>query len=402
MIILGILLCPVSIIGIYKLNDFTTKNKFLYRLLMYGVSLLYLLVCLFTNIEPFDFETISTSDYFVKAALVFIFSPVLWIDLYYICSKIIRKHRVKKNSKLRTKEQYVYYRDDLNKISPSMIMFTSKFDIDFKSVVSSVILKLKLTGYIKEKGSKWEIINKDTDELLESEKMILRSLKTKTLDEKEYYNVVKDECINKHYVKRNKNKALKIIKIILCILIPIMMIKSSMKFDRYVFDNYQTYVYDGVRYYKIQEYDGDIHYGKTKDSDNYHHGYIYENGKKTYFYDKAYLRVDRYQYEEVRIPTLYHVLDVAYVFISVLSPFVFLFVIIIELKYFNKEYRRTTKGNQILNEAYGLKNYLKDFTLMSKRKESELILYEYYLIYSTLLDVNPKLRNELIKKYYNL
>jgi len=68
-------------------------------------------------------------------------------------------------------------------------------------------------------------------------------------------------------------------------------------------------------------------------------------------------------------------------------------------KIFNKNYIRTFKGNELLSKAYALKNYLKDFSIIDKRSYKELILWEYYLIYAVILDVNVNIQNELIEKY---
>lgn len=74
-------------------------------------------------------------------------------------------------------------------------------------------------------------------------------------------------------------------------------------------------------------------------------------------------------------------------------------MVIEQIIYFNKSYIRTIKGNELLNKAYALKNYLKDYSLIKNRTEEELILWEYYLVYAVILDVNVKIEDEIIKKY---
>ena len=61
--------------------------------------------------------------------------------------------------------------------------------------------------------------------------------------------------------------------------------------------------------------------------------------------------------------------------------------------------KRTIKGKELLTKAYALKNFLKDFSIIDKRTNDELILWEYYLIYSVVLGVNNKIENEIIEKY---
>ena len=67
--------------------------------------------------------------------------------MYILCSI-----KVRKNAIIKKDEEYIYYRGDLDKVSPSMIMFTSTFEVDMKKSISATILKLKLMDYIKEKN----------------------------------------------------------------------------------------------------------------------------------------------------------------------------------------------------------------------------------------------------------
>ena len=42
---------------------------------------------------------------------------------------------------------------------------------------------------------------------------------------------------------------------------------------------------------------------------------------------------------------------------------------------------------------------LKDYSLIKDKTEDELILWEYYLIYAVALDVNVKIKDQIIEKY---
>ena len=55
----------------------------------------------------------------------------------------------------------------------------------------------------------------------------------------------------------------------------------------------------------------------------------------------------------------------------------------------------------MINKAYALKNYLKDYSLIKDKTEEELILWEYYLIYAVILDVNAQINDNIIEKYVN-
>lgn len=44
---------------------------------------------------------------------------------------------------------------------------------------------------------------------------------------------------------------------------------------------------------------------------------------------------------------------------------------------------------------------MKDYSLIKDRTEEELVLWEYYLIYAVILDVNVKIEDKIIEKYLN-
>ena len=399
---LGLFLIPVSVWLIYNLKKFniTKKNKRKYYLYLFLESFLYLVLCFVLNMEPFKFDDIyRAGDYIIYSLVILIFTPFMWINLIYIFSRFFKSLRINKKFKIKSNKEYIYYRDDLNKISPSLVMFVSNLELDVRKSVSAVVLKLKLTGHIKEEKGKIVKTNKSKDELLESEKLVLNSVNFKDLNEKEYIKLVEKETINNHFIRKNHgNRLVKLIKIVLIIAAPILLIYGSMEFDTYVFDNYKTYVYDGKRYVSVKEDGeiGDIHYGKIDNINDYYHGKV--NGKV--FYDKALIRADKYDNSYVLKVELFQLIDVLYMVASIISVFAFLYLLAREIIFFNKGYIRTSKGTDLLNKTHGLKNYLKDFSVINKRTENELILWEYYLIYAVILGVNEKIDDSVVEKYF--
>ena len=404
MLVIGLILIPVSILIIMGLNSFNIKKstKKLLNILLIGISILYIAIAVTANIEPFNFEITRGSDYLISLVLVIMFMPFLWINMYYYCSKLLFKRmRIRRNAKIKSDKQYKYYRDDLDKVSPSIVMFTSDMEIDLERCIAAVILKLKLNGYIKESDDELKYTEKKDDELLESEKLVLKSIKDKNIDEKLYMQLVEKEALNYKYIKKNnKGKILKLIKILITIIIPIILLKASMDFDEFVYDNYKTYIYDGKRYVSVEDGEiGDIHYGEIENIDDYYHGYIMEGNFKMTFYDKALIRVDKLGNSFVRKTVILQNVDAIICFISIIIASIMVFMVIEQIRYFNKSYIRTLKGNELVNKAHALKNYLKEYSLIKDRTQRELILWEYYLIYAVVLDVNVKIKNEIIEKY---
>lgn len=404
MIIFGVLLIPVVLGIIIKLNELRLKKitVILLNVLLLVISFMYIMLCFTLNIEPFDFNINNFTDYFIYSAVVFVFSPFLWIVLYYYCKKLFRITRVHKNAKIKSNKNYEYYRDDLDKISPSVLMFTETMEIDTKKSISSTILKLKLTGYIREVNNEFRCTDKKDNQLLETERMVLQSIKSNSFDEKSYKQLIEKETLDFKYIRKNNGgKFVKILKILATILMPIIIIISSMIFDKYVFEYYEIYILDNVRYLKInnEEELDKLYNNEIIDVDDYYHseGTIGERTEVFYSYDL--IRADKYEYSIVRKKAILDTLVPLSILISIIMVFVSIYMVIEQIIYFNKNYIRTTKGNELLNKAYALKNYLKDYSLIKNRTEEELILWEYYLVYAVILDVNVKIKDEIIEKY---
>lgn len=68
----------------------------------------------------------------------------------------------------------------------------------------------------------------------------------------------------------------------------------------------------------------------------------------------------------------------------------------------NNSYIRTNKGEVINERLEGLKNYLKDFSLMHERDENSLTLWENYLIYSVIFNQNTKIIKSICDKYIKI
>jgi Predicted membrane protein (DUF2207). len=404
MIFVGLFLMIFPLYILKNLNELnTSRRKRIFLDIFLGLlAFVYVIFCMVLKTAPFDFGNVLIDDILIYSAVIFTFSPFLWIVLYYFCRKLFRKIRVGKNMKLKSISEFTYYRDDLNKTSPSIIMFTSIMDVDIRKSITAVILKLKLTGHLIEQNDNLSCTNKNNNELLDSEKMILNSFKNELFDRKKYNNLVKKEALQYKYIKKNNNgKLFKVVKIIIIILTPIILISLSQKFDNYVYSKYPIYVIDGVRYLRIYDEKSidNLYYSEIKDINDYYYSdyEIEEEEKIGYYYDLV--KVDKLEYSIVRKRVVFSIVNQIFILLSVVSIFVAIFMIIEQLLYFNKDYLRTMKGNDLLNKTYALKNYLKEFSIIEDKTEKELILWEYYLIYGVILDVNVKIEDTLIDKY---
>ena len=148
----------------------------------------------------------------------------------------------------------------------------------------------------------------------------------------------------------------------------------------------------GIYIYLEKEKDIEQLYKEVKDENDYKHdGYI--------SYDYSKIRADKLEYGVVRKAFFLSIIvsfSLGFILVFVLIG---LYVIIEQIIHFNKNYTRTIKGKILLNKAYALKNYLSKYSLIKNRTEKELILWEYYLIYAVVLNVNVKIKDVIIEKY---
>lgn len=407
-IIIGLILIPVIMLIIKKTNLITTKKKdrIILNMILVLISIMYIICCLLIQVEPFDFQVtysleymFYTGDYVLYSGIIFMFTPFLWIVLIHFLRIIFRSIRVRKNASIKGEEEYIYYRGDLDKVSPSIIMFISKFEIDLRKCISATILKLKLTGYIEEKGVNYIYTNKDECDLLESEKMILNLIRYNNFDKNKYKKVIEEEALKSKYITKNHGRIIfRLIKIIIAICIPIIAFMFSVWLDQYTFENYHIWPRDdGHAYIQLQNQDEiEKLYEQVTDENDYYHSYSSDGGA-SYVYD--YIRADKLEYNVVRKAFFLNLLTAFIVGFICIFTLISLYIVIEQIVYINKNYRRTIKGKVLLNKAYALKNYLKDYSLIKNRKEEELILWEYYLIYAVILDVNVRIEDKIIEKY---
>lgn len=408
-LIIGLILIPLIIAIIYKANLITTKkkNKIILNIILILISIVYIIFCLAIRKEPFNFEDhysleymFYSGEYILNSGIIFMFTPFMWIILVYFLKMILRSIKVRKNAIIKRDEEYIYYRGDLDKVSPSMIMFTSTFEVDMKKSISATILKLKLMGYIKEKNDGYIYTNKDDFCLLESEKMVLDLIRFNNFDRTKYKRVIGQESLNNKYIVKNgRGIPFRIMKIIVAIFIPIIVVAISIKLDEYTYENYHIWPEDDGHCYIDLKNENEIKklYEEVKDQNDYYH---IQRSDESIDYNYSEIRADKLEYGVVRKTFLLTLLGTFIIGFIAIFVLVSSYIVFEQLIYINKNYRRTIKGKNLLNKAYALKNYLKKYSLIKDRTEQELVLWEYYLIYAVILDVNVKIEDKLIEKQF--
>lgn len=408
-LVIGLALIPAVYLLIHKANlvSIRKRKKVLFNVLLILIAFLYLIFCWIVRMEPFDFKDnysveymIYSGSYLLHSGIIFLMTPFMWMIVIHFLRGILRSIRLRKNAIIKRNDEFIYYRGDLDKVPPAVLVFTSKLEIDMRKSIAATILKLKLAAYIEEKDDYFICTSKDESELSGSEKMVLNLIRNHSFNKTLYRKTVEQETMNSKYLAKNRGGSFfRILKMVAAICIPIIVFVFSLWLDEYTNTNYKVWPEDdGYAYIRLNNDDEieDLYLNEIKNMDDYYHREMYD-GSLSYSYSK--IRADRPQYSVVRKALFLNISGT--LIVGFFEIFVLLggYLFVEQIRYFNKNYTRTIKGKVLLNKAYALKNYLKDYSLISERTEAELVLWEYYLIYAVALDVNEKLEDALIEKY---
>ena len=406
---IGLALIPIVCLLIHKANMVTTskKSRVGIDILLIFIAIGFIVFCGIVRMEPLVLEKhysyvymIYAGEYLLYSGFVVTFTPFIWIIIIYFINRLFRSIRVKKNAIIKRSEDFIYYRGDLDKVSPAVLMFVSTLDIDIRKSIAVTILKLKVEGYVSEQDGYLNIKNKDIGSLDESEKMVLNLLAHHTFDQFQYRKTIEKEALkNTRYLTKNRGGIFfRITKMFLAVSIPVMVFIFSVWLDGYTHDNYWVYPEDDGYVYIVLGQDEDIEdlHNEIEDVNDYYHREMYDG---SYDYNHGEIRADKLQYSVVRKALFFNILAVLLVGFFGVFILIGLYLVVLQICYINKNYTLTLKGKELLNKAYALKNYLKDYSLMKERTEEELVLWEYYLIYAVALDVNVDIEDSVIKKY---
>ena len=273
--------------------------------------------------------------------IIMIFTAMIIPLFFYIIGLFayyLTKKSIKRRYKKHKKFNIEYFRDDLKKLSPSYISYMYDFSIELDKDVAAHVLKLYIDKYIKYEGNKFVITNKNQDSLRESDKCLIEFIKNNFYDVtflNRYEALVKKELREDGYITEYISK------------------KDILSF----FSGFVTSLIGIMSIGVLQ------HYG---DPDN----------------------------------TFITVIKIILAIIFGCGLFGYPAVIVAKIVAFVKYGvgKRTKKGEELLEQIYGLKNFLKDFSIMKERRLEDVYLQEHYLVYAITLEVNTKVDDEILKK----
>lgn len=337
------------------------KKKFQYTK---NIDILFLLIIIFLTIIDFVtnykeiynlFLTIFNINkiqnfymlYFVlyniiAFVIMIIFSLLkhFYLIIAYVAYKIAqRKHKKEKEVKI-SKDDVKYFRDIISKYSPAVLSYIYDFNVG-KNELIATLLMLELKGKIKIE-EKITILNSDYKDLEQNEIYVLNAVKNcklKKFDFDEYKKVVCEDSLNNNLLKKKGNRS-KYITVFFLITIVITIILFYYSFIKMM---------------------------------------IISNSNSIEIVDFI-------------LPI------VAMVIVSMSPVFLFAYVFFYHKFQVNDPYIRNSEGKSLYIKLNGLKNFLTDFSNIKNKSKEELILWEDYLIYSVLFDLNTKLTDDINSK----
>lgn len=348
LIILSIEFFLVFIFGLIKsgieiYNDYDGENLILMIFLGLGLSI---------------FQTILT---------VFLNPVVLFFSCIYIAYKVSsKKVRKTKLSSIDINEYNGYFRDILKEYSVSVLSYIDDFKLDYPSDLIAMLLQMEYKKIISFNEDRITI-NEYNGELKSSEKVILDSIENGKLKWFGYNNL---EQITKDDINEK----------------PTLSITPA----RHLFE--KSIKEEGVSCGLLEEKEASK---KILVKDIIFSIIIYAIAFFLLFSLINYLT----SLDEINFEIIYFIpLLILCIFVMFFPFYKFWSLIALYSKIKSDNYFRTKKGEEVNKKLEGLKNFLKDFSILSEREKHEIALWDEYLIYSVLFNHN----NAITEKYKKL
>ena len=255
----------------------------------------------------------------------------------------IKKFKKDKLSAIDFQKYQGYYRDILKNYSPAELSYIDKFEILPKNDIVATLLSLELKNLIFLDNT-IQINSNASKKVSDNEKYVLYSIqngKITNFNENEFITKVKSDAVKNGLLKESKTEFNKIIKVLILFMffIAIMIFICLTLFNDFIIN--PTNIVD----WKL---------------------FIF----------------------------MFAVLLVFYLPISLC---IYFYTYRIKMK--NNNYMRTKKGNEVNEQLEGLKNFLKDFSLIHERDENGLAIWEDYMIYSVIFNQNTDIIENIWNKY---
>lgn len=272
-----------------------------------------------------------------------IFLIILFIVIKLV-NKKIRKEKLNKDDFKRSKD---YYRDILYGYGACELSWIDDFKLEIPKDIIAELLQLENKKFIKINENNIELLeNFDTNTLNETQKYLLSCIedgKVKNVSQIKLQETVRKDALQHKIVEQReeskKKKKKRMIKAILIAVIVNIVMKVAFNI------------------------------------------------------------ISEMNFENNMIPIISFIIyAIVFIIFSFYPIILIISYIIYNIKSTLDPYFRTKEGEELNRSIEGLKNYLKDYTLLDKQEKDGIVVWEEYLVYSVLFNQNKK----MIEKYKSI
>ena len=343
----------------------------------------------FKAIGNSSFISILLFFYLIWLFILYIIVKNFLILAIYLAYRIPKKRILKHNTKYEVIDNIDYFRDRFNNITPSEISLLTDLEIETKKDLAASILNLYNKKLISFDNKKKMIIKKDanTDNLKESDKLLYSLLLNNNLNAvsvKEWKNISEKEAVEDGFIKeKGRKKWYGFTDSITTVMKWVgVLFLSGIIGGGYLVTPVGQKLMDKMNTY--EELTKDI-----KDQD------VIVDMIKT---DKDFRKLTYDIYVESIPVCIVGTFAVIALFALFSMPF---YLRARKITYFlvdaNDKYERTSEGKVLVEQIVGMKNFIHDFSNLSKSQKDEVILWNDFLVYAVLLEENDK----IIKDIFN-
>lgn len=378
----------------------TKKEKLLLIL-----DLVVALICVLRSLSHYSFflegfhAMKELSDSTFLSILLFFY--MIWIFIMYIVVKnfliltiylayrIPKKRILKQNTKYEVIDNIDYFRDRFNNITPAEISLLTDLEIETKKDLSASILNLYNNKLISFNSRKNIVVNKDaaTENLKESDKLLYSLLLNNNLTStniKLWKDISTNEAIEDGFIKeKNRKKRYGFTDSVITIMKWVgVLFLSGLIGGAYLITPTGQELKDKMdRYDVLTENikDQDVIIDKIKNDEEFR--------QLTY---------------DVYVGSFPIVIVGTFALISFFALFTMPFYLRArKITYYfvdaNDKYERTPEGKVLVEQIVGMKNFIHDFSNLSKEQKEAVVLWNDFIIYAILLEENEKIISEIFK-----
>lgn len=262
--------------------------------------------------------------------IMVLFILIPFVVMYLSIRRTTNKARKENMSKIDFSRDKEYYREILKGHTPAELSYIDNFKIRIPREIVATLLNLKLKKRIEINKHKIDVINSNLEGLRKSESFLLKNIKdgkVKILDSRYIESYAQDESIEDEFIEEISNEEQK---------------KRIKKFKTKKFLQVIAICIINCIILILCKIN---------------------------------------QMEIYRIMPILIFCIMLYIVSFIVERFIYILMQ-------TNSYKRTEKGEEINKKIEGLRQYIKDYSLLSKREQDELVIWEEYLIYSVIFDIN--------------